>query len=241
MRQVLRDHDGGVLDVVAERLHVKCPHIKWGCDPTWRPTFQQCNQSFLGRITWKVLQEFANTTGDDTVHRVLLAYFRALERHCGFTHFGADPANARARTADEAAMAIWNLVAWRGVVQQQDIKLEVPLMSLLHFSRKDLYRCAVYRDKLRGLCTGGGRLVHLSLNVPELPWMGRSEVQKTALKYREAGVVSRECRPFVADQAEARIAVLRAVLARQMQVPFVAVEQLDKPTVPERYLCFGVT
>ncbi len=46
--KVLSKHDGGVLNVICEKIRVECSPIKWGCDTTWSSTMQFCNELFFG-------------------------------------------------------------------------------------------------------------------------------------------------------------------------------------------------
>ncbi len=209
--KVLSKHDGGVLSVVSEKIRVECSLIKSGCDTTWSSTMQFCNELFLGLVSWNVLKEafpqkppwrrfFENALG---------LYFRSLENHCNLTHFAG-------HSAQEAAVWISSLLEHENVLQR-NIDAVLPLLALFLFSRKDIYRCIAYRDKLRGLSTAGGRLVHLGLHLPDLPWTGKSEAQKTALAYRELSGVSRQSVPF--PQARSRVTYCHVAIIADAHAP----------------------
>jgi hypothetical protein len=206
--KVLSKHDGGVLNVIGEKSRVECPLIKWGCDASWSSTMQLCNEMFLGLVSWNVLKDvYSQMPQWQPLFEVALEhYFRSLADNCTATHFAG-------RGTDDAAAWISGMLAKKNVLQRE-IDDALPLLALFHFSQKDIYRCLVYRDKLRGLSTAGGTLVHLGLHLPDLPWTGTSEAQKTTLKYRELSGVSRESAPFATQQAEARILTLRSLLMR---------------------------
>jgi hypothetical protein len=202
---VLGKHDGGVLSVVGEKLRVDCPQIKICPDPTWSPTMQFCNPSFLGLVSWNVLREVhENPACRDVVEPALEFYFDNIVNHCTVTRFGG-------RSAHDAAVWISGLVANENVLRRE-IDAALPLLALFHFSWKDIYRCMQYRDKLRGLSTAGGTIVHVALYLPDLPWTGNLEAQKTVIANRELSGVSRGSAPFPQDQAVFRITALHSVL-----------------------------
>ena len=207
--KTLMKHDGGVLNVTGDTFRVECPLIKWGCDATWSATMQFCNENFLGLVSWNVLKDIylKELRWREEIAKALELYFCSLEDRCTANRFGG-------LTAHEAAQRILKLLALGNAAPQQEIDAVVPLLALFHFSRKDIYRCMMYRDKLRGLSTAGGTLIHVGLHIPGLPWTGNLEAQKTTLAYRELSGASRESAPFPLDEAESRIAVLRSLLDR---------------------------
>ncbi len=207
--KTLTKHDGGILTLTMEHIRTKCPLIKWGCDVTWSPTMQFWNEGALGLISWSVLKDvYGQRSWGKLLERALELYFLSLQDHCSATQF------AGFSSALQAAQHICALLAQERGVLQKDIDGVVPLLALFHFSRKDIYRCLVYRDKLRGLSTAGGTLVHLGLHIPDLPWRGASELQRSLQSFRELSGVSRASTPFPVGQAEARITVLRSMLER---------------------------